>query len=412
MLAKTKQLSGYLAQFEIGLVAFFVIVSMVFPGLLLVAVIGSTLLWGVRWWVTGRPSIHSPINIPVVLLLLTLGISLTATHFPEITIQQILRVLLGVFFLYALINTPNKVIDIRWTLAITLIAALGLSFLAPMTVDWTTDNLFFIPRSLYTFFDNRFIDSIHPNVLAGVLSLLIPFTISWLLFLWREIRILTRIALSICLFVIVATIILTQSRGAWIALFGSTLLLVMLRWRRGWIASLAIIVSGIIFAGVKGITPVVEFISTNLISDGVETRLEIWSRALSIISDYPLTGIGMGSFQNTMDALYPLDILAKGRISHAHNLFLQISVDLGIPGLLAFLAIFSVIVILAWRIYRYGMRNQESDTAAMGAGLLASQLVLLLTGLSRFNHLGDGSSSTFIMVHMGDNNTVLSNNRS
>src|SRR5205823_5212023 len=72
-------------------------------------------------------------------------------------------------------------------------------------------------------------------------------------------------------------------------------------------------------------------------------RLEIWSRALQVMRDFPLTGIGMGSFRSVAPALYPYVISDPEKVHHAHNLYLQIGTDLGLFGLVAF---FGLVVML------------------------------------------------------------------
>ena len=70
-------------------------------------------------------------------------------------------------------------------------------------------------------------------------------------------------------------------------------------------------------------------------------RLEIWQRALYGISDFPLTGMGLGTFRQVGPLLYPLFLLPPTYdIAHAHNFFLQSALDFGIPGLVALLALY------------------------------------------------------------------------
>ncbi len=61
-----------------------------------------------------------------------------------------------------------------------------------------------------------------------------------------------------------------------------------------------------------------------------------------MLQDFPFTGIGMGTFTQVADRLYPFFLYAPGTVEHAHNLFLQVGVDLGLPGLIAWLAIFMI----------------------------------------------------------------------
>ena len=66
---------------------------------------------------------------------------------------------------------------------------------------------------------------------------------------------------------------------------------------------------------------------------------------------------------------------------HAHNLFLQIAVDLGLPGLIAWLFIWLLAMAFAWRQYHRGREIGSGWAAGLGAGLLASQVALGVHGL-------------------------------
>jgi len=101
-----------------------------------------------------------------------------------------------------------------------------------------------------------------------------------------------------------------------------------------------------------------------------------------MIQDFPFTGIGMGSFGNVADVLYPFFLAAPGSIPHAHNLFLQVAVDLGIPGLVAWLSVFGLVTLSAWQVYRRGRSDGNAWVAGIGAAILCSQLALTVHGLA------------------------------
>jgi putative inorganic carbon (HCO3(-)) transporter len=97
--------------------------------------------------------------------------------------------------------------------------------------------------------------------------------------------------------------------------------------------------------------------------------------------DFPFTGIGMGLFGEVADLLYPFFLAAPGSIPHAHNLLLQIAVDLGIPGLIAWLAIFLTLTVSAWQVFRSSRIAGDGWFMGLSAGLLCSQLALIAHGL-------------------------------
>jgi hypothetical protein len=104
-----------------------------------------------------------------------------------------------------------------------------------------------------------------------------------------------------------------------------------------------------------------------------ERTSKAWTIAWKMIGDYPLSGLGVGSFiiESANDAkAYAMDI---GVPQSAENLPLQIGSELGIPGVLLFLWILWEIIRRGVKSYRRAPRSSFERTLvpAAGAGLLA-----------------------------------------
>ena len=111
---------------------------------------------------------------------------------------------------------------------------------------------------------------------------------------------------------------------------------------------------------------------------GLDERLEIWSRALYAIQDFSFTGVGIGAYNQVIPLLYPYFLIAPSvDIPHAHNLVLQVAIDLGIPGLIAWLAILIVVVVQAIGVLRRG----PSLLWALAAGVLGGLTAMLVHGV-------------------------------
>jgi putative inorganic carbon (HCO3(-)) transporter len=86
---------------------------------------------------------------------------------------------------------------------------------------------------------------------------------------------------------------------------------------------------------------------------GMETvsfRLELWARTLAMLQGAPFTGVGLNAFPLVQPDLYPiLRHEASGFVPHAHNVYLQTAADLGVPGLIAFLALLGAVALAARR---------------------------------------------------------------
>lgn len=377
-----RRLAGALAQVEIWVVAAVVAASFVWPHLLWAAVITAAFFWPVRRVASGRFSLRTPGDWAVVLMLAMIPVTLWATSLPEKTQLQVYRLLSGIALYYAVINWCNSRPRLRWMMIGVSLAGLGLALFAPFSVRWPSGKLLFIPEALYQRFLVLVADAVHPNVIAGVLVLILPLTLAWLGFAWKALRWAERWISGLAALLMLFTLALTQSRGAWLALGASLVLLFVLRWRWGWVGWV------FAFAGVAlliyryGAKPVLEQVAMSGTVGGLDGRLEIWSRAVYMIQDFPFTGIGMGTFKDVADALYPFYRYEPDSVEHAHNLFLQIGVDLGVAGLIAWLAILFTVIITAWLVYRTGRARKDAPCAAIGAGLLGSQLALVVHGIT------------------------------
>jgi len=175
--------------------------------------------------------------------------------------------------------------------------------------------------------------------------------------------------------------ILAQSRIALIALvlalFLAPAVLLVRRWRWAYLVGLALVVMGLIVtAWQQGWVQTLYTSTTAGVGsiDNLDTlngRVVIWQGAIVGIQDFPVTGMGMNVFRVAINTLYPQFSSGSGvDIGHAHNEFLTAALDLGLPGLVAFLLLNLVsfwMLIILWR--------QSRDPAALGlAGKQASFL--------------------------------------
>jgi len=171
-------------------------------------------------------------------------------------------------------------------------------------------------------------------------------------------------------------LILTQSRGGWL---GFTIgCVALLAWHGAYTRKLFAIVSLVSIVAIIAIGPqtVSNFIFSQTAKDvevNLEGRQEVWSRALYGIQDFPFTGMGMNTFRKVMPVLYPAFLVEPDfDIAHAHNHLLQAALDLGLPGLVAYLAIWlgaaSMIIAI---LKRAKVKWYRAVAGGLGGGLLA-----------------------------------------
>jgi hypothetical protein len=124
----------------------------------------------------------------------------------------------------------------------------------------------------------------------------------------------------------------------------------------------------------------------------VRVRLDIWASALAAIKDAPITGIGMNTFRQIMPERYPSTLIPPDfDVAHAHNIFLQTALDLGLPGMLAYIAIWAITAILLMRAWRHlggDPVSRDSWKRALTAGIGAALLAFLIFGINDAIALG------------------------
>lgn len=375
-------IAGRLARIEIWPVAFFIALSIAIPSLLPLALGVGLLFWLVRLIAYRRLTVRTPHDWSIALLLLMVLVTLAITTRLEITLLQSLRLISGILLFYAIANWAVSLRAIHLLVFGTALAGLTLSLAAPFSVQWSVAKLPIIPAELYDRTAQLFADAVHPNVLAGVLVLLLPLPLAWLLFNWGDTRWLERLFLGFSTIVILAVIVLTQSRGAWSALAAAMFGMLVLRWRWGWLAIIPLILLSVAALYRFGLNTILLAFLANPTLGDINGRVEIWYRSIYMIQDFPFTGVGMGSFQEVTGVLYPFSESLRSTIPHAHNLFFQVALDLGLPALVAWLAILILTVVLSWQLYTTGQRDRQAWLTALGAGLLLSQLALTIHGLT------------------------------
>lgn len=376
-----KKIAHLLVNLEIWLVAIALAASLVSTRFLPAAVGVAAFFWLVRFIAFGRFSYRTPADVPIIVLSATIPITLLVTAFPEITTTQVFRLLSGIGLFYAIVNWSWSESRLRWGVNGLIFLGLLLAIASPIAVDWSA-KLTFIPAQLYQPFKVLLKDTIHPNVMASSLALILPVSVGWILFGWKNLSIPEKTLAIVSSAVMFLVLLLTQSRGAWLATFVVLSLFPIFRWRWGWILSVlgVAVAAAIVYA--IGFTDVMTALVSGGSVRGLRGRLEIWERACYMIKDFPFTGIGMGSFTQVADALYPFTIADPGTINHAHNLFLQIGADLGVVGLLAWIAIFVIHLFQAWKCRLNAIKLNQPLMAAAGFALTGSLLVMAIHGMT------------------------------
>ncbi len=152
-------------------------------------------------------------------------------------------------------------------------------------------------------------------------------------------------------------LLLTYSRSAWIALFSAMfVLLAVRRSERAWQRLV------LLFAVALGVAITAY---PELTERGLSFRPQIFEYALGLIAQHPWLGWGLGA-----NFMIPVEAGTGMFQVHTHNLFTQVAVELGLPGLLLWLAIW---LGLGWRAWHF--RQEPVGRVILGLWLFASVMV-------------------------------------
>jgi putative inorganic carbon (HCO3(-)) transporter len=319
-----------------------------------------------------QPIPSTPMNLAFLVIAIQVLVSLYATYDIAVSLQKVTGVIWGMAAYFALVRFGKKRIGIFVTTLIFILGSAGISVLGLLGIEWPTNKII-IFNSVYDQFPKisslipGLSEGFHPNEVGGALTWIIPFwmvVLVWLIIRFKKIRkhtspflIILYILIDLFLLGLSSVVLLfSQSRSAYIGLASGLILLLLvvlpkkIKW--GYIFLLIIgvgiltyyILNGQFMTYVNQLFPDSGMASMAFSMNTLSGRVEIWSRAIYAIQDFAFTGMGMNTFRSIVNVLYPLqtifaDVPVKD-IGHAHNLFLQTALDLGIPGLIGFIAMY------------------------------------------------------------------------
>jgi len=346
-------------------------------------------LW--HWYLSGLFTQRTLVDSPILFLLLLMPLNQWISIKPEVTWVQVLRLVFGMVWFYAVINWANTLQRIEHIGFALVLFGCALALAAPFIVNQRGGKLPFLPDALYDWFVPIVSRTMNANVFAGTLVIIAPLAFAQILFGVGIRRQQVFFALAFMLMAIM--LFISQSRGGLIA-FGISIA-AMLGCRGLLIINLRLILLGRRFRALVVILGLIlafswQFVNLSRLFNsllanpslgGLDARLEIWQRAIYIIQDFAYTGVGMGMFEPVSLLLYAAYV-SKFDIPHAHNLFLQVAVDLGLPGFMAWFIILIKTLQAAIQAYQWQLPVITNISRALAVGLIGSQIALIIHGLT------------------------------
>jgi putative inorganic carbon (hco3(-)) transporter len=378
------------------------------------ALVVLPLLWIGNRVVTGHFIPRTPYDVVILGLLVMVLVSLYATYDIGASLPKISGVLLGVSVFYVVVGfvtAPEQLYQVLSAVLLGVAIFLGLVFVGSSwgnkiaVLQQLSARLPAILRGLPGA-DTGF----HPAEVGGALTWLIFMPAAVAIGLWAQRRSQRvwpwLIGLGVLTTALLLALLLTQSRSAWLGVAAGAAVLLWLSGRRGRIAlgAGAVVLIIILVLGAPG-----RFMSNGgpsstsaadqaAFDPSLVDRTEIWSRAIYGLQDFPFTGMGLGTFRYVMPILYPLfSVSPDVDLGHAHNEWLQAGVDLGLAGLIAFVALQGLSLMLAYQAFQMAW---PVTVRWLMAGVLAGLVAHSIYGLTDAVALG-AKPGVFLWILMG-----------
>jgi putative inorganic carbon (HCO3(-)) transporter len=169
-------------------------------------------------------------------------------------------------------------------------------------------------------------------------------------------------------------IVLTFTRGAWVALAASLCAMLLQLRRTGWLVLGLVLVVGVVAVAPQEMTDRLASIASFQNERSAENRIHMWHYAVPLVLDRPLTGYGFYGF-NELFSNQPGIASA-----HAHNFMLDYALAIGIPGLLLVMSV--ILFVLGGAVRTVGQRRRVSSDVPLLAGLATGCFGILCAGMT------------------------------
>ncbi len=342
----------------------------------------AALPWGLQWLKERRMPRLTGLNVALTLFGLTAGVGVWASYdrngalaiFPAYPVGWAKLWGLGLaILLYAALAALTTTTARRWAVALLTGIGAAAAWLFSIT-HWRI-----APPAI-----TGFVAGLIPNtnILAGVLAPLLLLDGGMLLTLRSENSSRRRLWFTWGVAtgaLMLVSLMLTDSRGAWLALGAALTVTVLWQLARRCrpaglrLGAFAVILVGGLLAGGWGIMHTGLW-DTAAHNPDVANRLWIFLRGLLLVRDYPFTGSGLGNFA-LVDSTYA-QLIHVPTLPYSHALLLDVTVEQGIPGALALLTVW----VIAFEQGMGALARSPRRLPWLGAGLLAL-LVIIVHGM-------------------------------
>lgn len=316
--------------------------------------------------------------------------------YPSRGLMMLARPIMGIALYLYLVERARIDGHVNRLFMLMLALGLGIGAAALGATQWTEksyDLYFIVERLPKINTDNAFwLGGFNPNEIAGAIAWFVPLTLGLTVYAWKHQQHLFQVISAVAFCMLLLALMLGQSRAALAGVFPALFVVIVLnfvgRVRLMLLVGLAalVLVEFTILFNVfpqLGPAPPVPVGLSSRDERTIQQRFDMWESAVEMLTDYPLTGVGMSRYryQPVRDA-YPVPgfdypyipdqpDFVRRIIPHTHNEFVQIATDLGFPGFLIYVGWTATALFMISTVWRLGNQEVRLAVVAVGAGLFA-----------------------------------------
>lgn len=334
--------------------------------------------WLLRVLAGDFPLKRTPLDPYLVVFAVSAGFGLWAAYDTAYAVSKLWVLLSAAALYYALARQPRENRPVLWGLLAAFPIIISAYFL--LTHDWSAapQKIPVLSRLGELWMSVRpeiALPPIHPNRAAGAVGMYTPFLVAVGCIARREGRRSLWLAVLAGAFLVAAGLLLTVSRGGLIAT--TTALGTWFLWPRWKRLTQQFNWSGLVF--LIFIILLILGIGALLILNGQESginRLTLFGEVIHLVRDFPFSGGGLGAFPGLFSR-YILSI-PFFYFSNGHNVFLDIALEQGVLGLIAFGLILGQSVVA---LVTLPPTENDPETELLRWAILAAIIVFGLHGL-------------------------------
>ncbi|MEL7625961.1 MAG: O-antigen ligase family protein [Anaerolineaceae bacterium] len=397
-----------------SLLAIFIFTSTLYALLILrddlplIALVLLAVLWVIHM-VSYRWSIEpTPLNMPILGLLLLLPINFIISADPSSTLIRIYHLFLSFSLFFTIIRLVKFRKHLPTLILSIIILSIGAGLLGLLATDWSSGLLGF----LSPFYEklprlNSIIPgaSINKNTMGGALAFFPPLLLS---LIWdgsafkkmiakypviaRFPEWLYKLMVLLALLLVLAIIFLTQSRGAWLGTAAGFFLFLVWKDKRFLLAiPLGVLALFIVLkqTDIGGLPELFTLLDRGQ-DASLQSRLDIWQRIISMVRDFPVTGLGLDALNPVYQAFFNPFLFNEppAMLYHAHNTFLSVTIEMGIPALILYVSLLSAFGAMAWRTWKHARTVNRVLIMGLVCGMIAYQVFGLMDAYPLGKNLG------------------------